>query len=298
MTVAFAGRIRRAALVAAAALLFAAPAAAQGVAASWSDLLPRVKAGDFLLVKDTTGKVTKGRLLEITPQALVLGLDSDTRELPATSVVEIKRRHWNDPVWTGLLIGIGAGLPASIAIGALEANEGGANALVIAPVLIGAGIGAAVDAMIPARTRIYRAGRVADIRVVPLVAPRAQGVQVRVLFWSAHPERWGAALRNTLQGRGRMSEQTCWQSVKAEGNAAFDRLKDLVREGNVRRVRVRQGERTIAEFPLTAGVVGAVFAPVLAAIGALVALMKDCTIEVERPESLIVKDADRGTPAA
>jgi hypothetical protein len=79
-----------------------------------------------------------------------------------------------------------------------------------------------------------------------------------------------------------MAEKTCWESVKAEGGAIFDKLKEIVHEGNVRRVRVRQGERTIAEFPLSAGIVGAVLAPALAAIGAIVALAKDCTIEVER----------------
>jgi len=75
---------------------------------------------------------------------------------------------------------------------------------------------------------------------------------------------------------------TCWESVKAEGNAVLDKLRELLHEGNVRRVRVRHNGRTIAEFPLTAGVVGAVFAPGLAAIGAIVAIAKDCTIEVER----------------
>jgi hypothetical protein len=76
---------------------------------------------------------------------------------------------------------------------------------------------------------------------------------------------------------------TCWECIKAEGAAAFDKLKDVLHEGNVRHVRVRQRGRIIAEFPLTAGVVGAVFAPGLAAIGAIVAIAKDCTIEVERP---------------
>ena len=85
--------------------------------------------------------------------------------------------------------------------------------------------------------------------------------------------------------------QTCWESIKAEGNGVLEKLKDLVHQGNIRRVRVRQGERTIAEFPLTAGVVGAVLAPMLAAIGALVALAKDCTIEVQREQtSLVVSD--------
>jgi hypothetical protein len=94
-----------------------------------------------------------------------------------------------------------------------------------------------------------------------------------------------------------MTEKTCWESVKAEGSSVLEKLKDLVHQGNVRRVRVRQGERTIAEFPLTAGVVGAVIAPALAAIGALVALAKDCTIEVER-EAAAAPGASRDNPAA
>jgi hypothetical protein len=95
-----------------------------------------------------------------------------------------------------------------------------------------------------------------------------------------------------------MTEKTCWESLKAEGSSAFDKLKDLVHEGNVRRIRVRQGERTIAEFPLTAGVVGAVIAPALAAIGALVALAKDCSIEIEREAAAAAPPATRDTPAA
>jgi hypothetical protein len=87
---------------------------------------------------------------------------------------------------------------------------------------------------------------------------------------------------------------TCWESVKAEGSAALDKLKDLLHEGNVRRVRVRHGARVIAEFPLTAGVVGAVFAPGLAAVGAIVAIVKDCTIEIERP----LHDDSTGAAAA
>ena len=79
-----------------------------------------------------------------------------------------------------------------------------------------------------------------------------------------------------------MTEKTYWESVKAEGGALIDKLTAIVREGNVRRVRVRQGDRVIAEFPLTAGVVGALLAPALAGIAAIVALVKDCTIDIER----------------
>ena len=95
-----------------------------------------------------------------------------------------------------------------------------------------------------------------------------------------------------------MAEKTVWESIKAEGASAVEKLKQLVHEGNVRRVVVKQGTRTIAEFPLTAGVVGAVLAPVLAAIGALVALLKDCSIEVERTEEDIVPVEPRDAASA
>lgn len=94
-----------------------------------------------------------------------------------------------------------------------------------------------------------------------------------------------------------MADKTCWESIKIEGGAILDKLKDIIHEGNVRRVRVRQGDRTIAEFPLSAGIVGAVLAPALAAIGAIVALAKDCTIDVER-EVDAAQPADKSTPAA
>lgn len=82
-----------------------------------------------------------------------------------------------------------------------------------------------------------------------------------------------------------MAEKTVWESIKSEGQSMLERLKELIHEGNVRRVIVQHQGRTIAEFPLTAGVVGVVLAPVVAAIGALVALLKDCTIQVEKAES-------------
>jgi hypothetical protein len=66
------------------------------------------------------------------------------------------------------------------------------------------------------------------------------------------------------------------------GGKVIEQLRTLIREGNVRRIRVKQDERVVAEFPLSVGVVGALAAPVLAAVGALVALMADCSIEIQR----------------
>ena len=92
-----------------------------------------------------------------------------------------------------------------------------------------------------------------------------------------------------------MTPKTVWETFKAEGENVVEKVKQIVHEGNVLRVVVKHEGRKVAEFPLTAGVVGAVLAPVLAAIGALVALMKECTIEIERTSvDLSTKDGAVG----
>lgn len=74
------------------------------------------------------------------------------------------------------------------------------------------------------------------------------------------------------------------------GDAVISKVKELVREGNVRRIIVKNDEgRTMIEIPLTLGVVGAVLLPVWAALGAIAALAASLTITVER-----VNDPDSG----
>jgi hypothetical protein len=84
------------------------------------------------------------------------------------------------------------------------------------------------------------------------------------------------------------------ESFKADRTTVIERIKKLVHEGNVRRLIVKHEERTIAEFPLTAGVVGAVLAPVVAAIAAIVALIEECTIHVERETTAPASEAAGG----
>jgi hypothetical protein len=79
-----------------------------------------------------------------------------------------------------------------------------------------------------------------------------------------------------------MAEKTFWQTIETTGEQLASTLKQLIDAGNVRRIRVRQKDRVIAEFPLTIGVVGTLIAPVAAAIGAIAAVLTDCTIDVER----------------
>ena len=81
-----------------------------------------------------------------------------------------------------------------------------------------------------------------------------------------------------------MAEQTFKESFKVAGGQLVDAVKKLVHEGNVRRVVIKQGDHIVVEFPLTVGVLGTVLAPMLAAIGAVAALINECTLEVERVE--------------
>lgn len=76
---------------------------------------------------------------------------------------------------------------------------------------------------------------------------------------------------------------TTTEQYRLSGDEVMTQVKRLVHEGNVRRVVIKSPEgHTIVEFPLTVGVVGAALAPVWAALGAVVALVTDCTIEIEK----------------
>jgi len=82
-----------------------------------------------------------------------------------------------------------------------------------------------------------------------------------------------------------MADRTWWETTKVQGGELIEKVKELIHEGNVRRIVIKQGDRSVAEFPLTAGVVGAVFAPMLAAVGAIAALVTDCSIAVQREQT-------------
>jgi len=79
-----------------------------------------------------------------------------------------------------------------------------------------------------------------------------------------------------------MADTTFTESFKVAGNQLLDAVKKLLHEGNVRRVIIKHEAKTIAEFPLTVGVLGAALAPMLAAVAAIAAVMGECTVEVER----------------
>jgi hypothetical protein len=86
----------------------------------------------------------------------------------------------------------------------------------------------------------------------------------------------------TEQGQ---SEKVHKEEYQVSGEQVVGKIKELVHEGNIRRITLKNEEgRTLIEIPLTIGVVGAVLLPVWAAIGAIAALAANLTIVIEKVE--------------
>ena len=81
---------------------------------------------------------------------------------------------------------------------------------------------------------------------------------------------------------------TTKEKFTVSGSELVEKVKQLIHEGNIRKVRIIHKEKTVFEIPLTIGapaaVIGILAAPVLAALGAFAALVTECTIEVEKIE--------------
>jgi hypothetical protein len=82
--------------------------------------------------------------------------------------------------------------------------------------------------------------------------------------------------------RPTMSDQTI-EEIKVSGEQLLAKVRELIRQGNIRRITITDKDgKVLMSFPLTIGVVGALLAPTLAAIGAIAALVTECTVKVER----------------
>lgn len=76
--------------------------------------------------------------------------------------------------------------------------------------------------------------------------------------------------------------KTSEKTIKVTGENLLKTVKGLIAQGNVRHITIKdKDEKTVMEFPLTVGVVGVVFLPVLTAVGAIAALIGECTIAIE-----------------
>jgi len=89
-----------------------------------------------------------------------------------------------------------------------------------------------------------------------------------------------------------MTEHVKQEEIKISGDQLLAKVKELIHQGNIRRIVIKQDGRSIIELPLNLAIVGAVILPTLAAVGAVAALVTECSIVVER----IVDDDDVDEP--
>ncbi|MBO3802348.1 MAG: DUF4342 domain-containing protein [Candidatus Brockarchaeota archaeon] len=80
-----------------------------------------------------------------------------------------------------------------------------------------------------------------------------------------------------------MGKEARTEEFKVDGKELIEKVKELVHQGNIRRIVIKNPEgNVLMEIPLTVGVVGALLLPTIAALGVIAALVTQCTIAVER----------------
>src|SRR5262245_29434740 len=156
-------------------------------ASSFEQLQPLVQKGDKVSVTETDGKVTKGRIEEVSSSALRLLRDRMPIELPEARVLEIKKK---DPIGNGARMGaivggaIGGGLGGLVAAAFCERDAycilGTAASVAVFGGIgagTGAGIGVAIDAIMHRSKTVYRAtpGRSARFNIAPVVSKEGKG---------------------------------------------------------------------------------------------------------------------------
>jgi len=81
-----------------------------------------------------------------------------------------------------------------------------------------------------------------------------------------------------------LAETARKEEFRVSGGELVEKVKEIVHEGNIRRIIVKHDDKTLVEIPLTVGVIGALIAPQIAALGVIGALLTKCTIVVEKEQ--------------
>lgn len=95
----------------------------------------------------------------------------------------------------------------------------------------------------------------------------------------------GSVLDTLIELEDKTKNSANWtEEFSVRSTEVIDKVKELIREGNVNKIRIKHEGRVLAEIPVALGAIGAVVLPQLAALGVLVAVFKRCTIEVVRQD--------------
>jgi len=146
---------------------------------AFARLQTSLKQNDQITVTTDDGKKTKGRLLEVSPEHIVLSLKSGPLNIAAPRILKVQRKH--NGVLLGAIIGAGAGIPLAIGFASYANNEGASSAWAAVPILVGAGIGTAIDAALPSNRTVYQRNTT-GITLSPVVDRNRSGARVAWRF--------------------------------------------------------------------------------------------------------------------
>ncbi|WP_026485614.1 DUF4342 domain-containing protein [Caldanaerobius polysaccharolyticus] len=91
-------------------------------------------------------------------------------------------------------------------------------------------------------------------------------------------------------------KSTWSENISVKGSELLKKLEDIIKKGNVTKIRVKKGDKVIVDIPVTVGVITTVFFPYLALLGSVIALAAEYTLQIERPSgeitSIMVSEKD------
>ena len=177
------GNRRRARTFVVVLILSLAPGAAraQTAATSFEELRRMLKNGQTIVVTDTSGQRTTGKVRDVStsPPSLVIAVPGP-RTFHADSVAEIRT---TDRLLNGALIGAGVGTGLAVWDYLIDPSEPGNGAIFAVAIGLGTAIGAGIDALIDGRRVVYRpGGQKRSLAIAPIAARDRRGVQVAVRF--------------------------------------------------------------------------------------------------------------------
>ena len=153
---------------------------AQLPAQTFEQLRQAITNGETVVVTDTAGRRTTGRVADVTadPPSLVI-LIPQRHTVPAETVAEIRRR---DALWNGALVGAGVGAGLATWDYAIDPSEPGNGVVFAIAIGTGAAIGAGIDALTKGRLLYRTAPSTARVSLAPLVTRRTQGLLLTARF--------------------------------------------------------------------------------------------------------------------
>jgi hypothetical protein len=139
-----------------------------------------LKIDDTLTITSDNGSKVKGRLIEITPDHILLGVKNGQQSIASSQIVKVGKRK--NGVLLGAVIGAAASVPFALAFQSYAYNEGASGGGAFAAVVMGVGIGVGIDALIPSTRTMYERVSQPRITVSPVIDRDRMGGQVTFKF--------------------------------------------------------------------------------------------------------------------